>query len=124
MSTPPITVSLDASLVDAARAMYESNVGSVIVVDSEGRLSGIITRRDVLFLVATGEARKNPRVSTTMTTSVITALPEEPLSIVLSRMRDANIKHVVVTQNDKPVGVLSMRDIMGAVWKECSEKDP
>ena len=42
MSTPPVTVGVDASLIDAARAMYESNVGSVVVVDDNGGLAGIV----------------------------------------------------------------------------------
>jgi CBS domain-containing protein len=122
MSTPPITTSTDATLIDAAKAMYESNVGSVVVVDEKGELAGIVTRRDVLYLVATGEARRNPRVSTIMTTSVITVSPTEDLATALDRMRNAGIKHIVVTENNKPIGVVSMWDIMNAVWRECVER--
>ncbi len=119
MSTPPVTVGVDASLVDAARAMYESNVGSVVVVDDNGGLAGIVTRRDVIYLVATGEARRNPRVSSVMSASVITASPEEDLATVLDRMRSAGVRHIVVVEGGRPVGVVSMWDIMNTVWREC-----
>ncbi|PWU46023.1 hypothetical protein DLE60_24550 [Micromonospora globispora] len=48
MSTPPITVAPDASLVAAARIMDERHVKRLPVVDDLGRLVGIVTRGDLL----------------------------------------------------------------------------
>ena len=70
-------------------------------------------------MVATGEARRNPRVSSVMSASVITAGPEEDLATVLDRMRSAGVRHIVVVEDGKPVGVVSMWDILTTVWREC-----
>jgi CBS domain-containing protein len=48
MSAPALTVAPDASLSAAARVMYRRNVGRLLVIDSGGRLQGIVTRSDLL----------------------------------------------------------------------------
>lgn len=48
MSTPPVTISPDASLADAAQLMYDRGVKRLPVVDGAGRLAGIVSRIDVL----------------------------------------------------------------------------
>lgn len=120
MSTPTIVARMNDTLEDAARLMYESGVGSIVVVDDDGRLAGILTRRDVLYLVAKGEAKRNPRLSTIMSTSVITGSPDEALSSILHKMRDAGVKHVVIVDDkEKPVGIVSMWDILMSIAREC-----
>lgn len=124
MSTPVVSIQPDSTLEEASRVMYESNVGSVVVVEPGGRLAGILTRRDVLYLVASGEARRNPRVSTVMATSVITGSMDEELSSILSKMKTAGVKHVVVVDDeDKPVGIVSMWDVLMSVARECLMDD-
>ncbi len=122
MSTPPVTVGLDASVSEASRVMYTNNVGSVVVVDGEGRVAGILTRRDILRLVATGEAARDPKVESVMAAGVVTAGERDSLSSILSRMRAAGVKHVVVVdEGERPVGVVSMWDILGLLAGECIE---
>ncbi|WP_405521739.1 CBS domain-containing protein [Streptomyces canus] len=60
MSTPPITVSADNTIVEAARTMAQNRVERLPVLDEEGRLVGIVTRRDLLkvFLRPDAEIRK------------------------------------------------------------------
>jgi CBS domain-containing protein len=48
MSAPPVTIGADASVADAAKLMYERGVKRLPVVDSSGRLAGIVSRIDVL----------------------------------------------------------------------------
>jgi CBS-domain-containing membrane protein len=48
MSQPPITVPLDTTLADAARLMQVRNVRRLIVVDSRGKIAGIVSRSDLL----------------------------------------------------------------------------
>lgn len=52
MSGPPLTIAADASLSAAARMMYHSDVGRLLVVDSDSRLHGIVTRSDLLKIHA------------------------------------------------------------------------
>jgi CBS domain-containing protein len=48
MTSPAITIGLDARLAEAARVMQERNVRRLIVVDGRGRIAGIATRSDLL----------------------------------------------------------------------------
>jgi CBS domain-containing protein len=48
MTTPVVTVEAGRSLVDAARLMYERRLRSAPVVDDDGRLVGMVARRDLL----------------------------------------------------------------------------
>ena len=48
MSAPALTIGADASLPAAARVMYRSDVGRLLVVDGDSRLRGIVTRSDLL----------------------------------------------------------------------------
>lgn len=124
MSTPVVVANLEETLQDAARRMYESNVGSVVVVDKDGGLAGILSRRDILYLVASGEARKNPSLSTVMTASVITGAPNESLSSILDKMRSAGVKHIVIVDDEgKPIGMVSMWDILMSIARECLDEE-
>jgi len=60
MSVPPVTVRADNTITEAARAMTQSRVERLPVVDEEDRLVGIVTRRDLLqvFLQPDGEIRR------------------------------------------------------------------
>ena len=120
MSSPPITVSEDSDLEYTARVMYENRVGSVLVV-SRGVLKGIVTRTDIVYMVASGIARRNPKVKDVMTTSLITARPDEPLYRVMDKMRELGIRHIPIVDDDqKPLGVITMTDIL----KHIAEKTP
>jgi CBS domain-containing protein len=52
MSTPPITISPQASVIEAARQMHERGVKRLPVIDEAGRLVGIVSRIDVLSVFA------------------------------------------------------------------------
>jgi CBS domain-containing protein len=113
MSTPPITVRASESLWQAARVMYEAGVGSVIVVDEHGRVTGILTSRDILRLLALGVAARNPPVGDVMSVNVVTASRDESLGAIAERMREAGIRHVpIVDSEGRPLGIVTQTDLL------------
>ena len=48
MTTDPMTVSSQATIADAARIMRDADIGDVIVLDESGKVSGIVTDRDLV----------------------------------------------------------------------------
>lgn len=52
MSAPPVSIGPSVSLPAAGRTMYRRNVGRLLVVDTTGRLRGIVTRKDLLKVYA------------------------------------------------------------------------
>jgi len=116
MSTPAITIDRDAPLEDAAKLMKENNIGSVIVVSKEGRIEGIITERDLVFAMAEGKVGRKYPIWMFMTENPLTISPGAPITEALKIMRDANIRHLpVVDKEGKPIGMLSIRDLVEAI---------
>ena len=109
---PPVTVSRDATVVEAARQMKQRNVGSVLVLDA-GRLAGIFTERDALFrLLAEGRDPHATRLADVMTTQPQTIHPDEPFVRALRMMHEGKFRHLPVVEFDRPLGVVSVRDAL------------
>jgi CBS domain-containing protein len=99
-----------------ADEMLAKKIGSLLVIDKEGALVGIISERD--FLTIVGEHTKDWEditVSDVMTKEVVTAAPEDTLEQVMSIMTEHHIRHIPVIGNDKIVGVLALGDIINAL---------
>ena len=109
---PSVTVSRDATVVEAARQMKTRNVGSVLVLD-DGRLAGIFTERDALFRVLA--AARDPATTTlgeVMTPQPQTMHPDEPFVRALRVMHEGKFRHLPVVEFGRPLGVVSVRDAL------------
>ncbi len=117
MSTPPITVDKETPIEQAAKVMDDNNISSVMVVDKDGRLVGIFTDRDLRFAVAEGKVGKGLPIHMLMTENPITISPSDLVIDAMKKMRDADIKHLPVVDGEgKPLGMITMRDIIDAAW--------
>ncbi len=117
MSVPPVTAPEDVTVSDVARLMYDSKIGSVLIVDNQGKLIGIVTERDITHACAMGILGKETKAFAIMTENPITATPQMPVEEAFKKMKEANIRHLpVVDENGKPVGALSLRDVTDALF--------
>lgn len=113
MEVPPITVEQDLTIDDAAKLMWEKNVGSVIVVDRTARMIGIVTEKDVVFSVSKSMIGRGIPVSSIMSRTVLKAGPNESIATSVEKMRKAGVRHLpVVDRSGKPLGMISMRDAL------------
>jgi CBS domain-containing protein len=109
LALPPET-----SVREAARAMADRNVGSVIVVE-DGRLVGIFTERDALVSVLAGGLDPvTTKLSSVMVRKVLTVSPDRSLVNALHRMRDNGFRHMPVVENGVPIGMVSVRDALAS----------
>ncbi len=116
MSTPPIIAKDYTPVEEIARLMNENNIGSVMIVDPSGCLTGIITERDLIFAIANGKIGKNLPAYMIMTENPITIEPDAPIDEALKKMRENNIRHLpVINSEKKPVGMVSLRDVIDAI---------
>jgi len=114
MQTPAITVPEEMTLDDAARVLWAKNIGSVIVVNKQDRMIGILTERDMLFAISKALIGKDVPVSSIMSQTDLIASPNEGVATVLDRMIKANVRHLPVVDSDaRPLGMISTRDLMG-----------
>jgi CBS domain-containing protein len=112
MTTVVLTVGPEHTLRDAARRMTERGVGAAVVIDEEQAGPGIITERDVLRSVGSGEGPDEERVRDHLTANVILATPDWSLEQAASEMVRGAFRHIVVVEGSDVVGILSMRDIV------------
>ncbi len=97
---------------DVAIRMYEKRVGSVVVVDDEEKPIGIVTERDMVYVVARALAPDTP-VWMVMTENPVVINENALVTEAMEKMRVQNIRHLpVVNDEGKLVGMISFRDIM------------
>ncbi|MDW8360686.1 MAG: CBS domain-containing protein [Candidatus Caldarchaeum sp.] len=113
MSSPPVVVGEDATIDDVSRVMWDSGVGSVLIVDRENRLVGIITERDILYAASHLMFGKDVKAKSLMSKNLVTAYAEDLVASVVEKMKDFNIRHIpVVDSEGRPLGVISSRDVL------------
>jgi len=106
-----VTVSPEASVLEAARLMNHHRIGSVVVT-IDGRLVGIFTERDVLQrVVAEQRDPASTAVAQVMTTYVACATPETTLNELRSVIREKRIRHIPVIAEGKVAGMVSIGDL-------------
>ena len=105
----PIVCREDRSVREAVAIMHARGVGSVVVVDADARPVGIFSERDLVAAVARGEDRRS--VAELMTRAPL-ALPGHAFAYEAALTMIANrIRHVLVTDDGKLIGVVSERDL-------------
>lgn len=116
MTTPAVSVKMDVPVEEAAKIMDEKRISSILIVDESGKLVGIFTDRDLRFAAANNKIGKGIPIHMLMTENPITITPNEPVTEALRKMRDADVKHLpVVDKENRPVGVVAVRDVLDAV---------
>ncbi len=95
-----------------AKMMVEHDVGSIPVLDSDGRLEGIVTDRDLCCeIIAEGCSITTP-ISELMSEPVHTVQPDASLEEVESRMRQYRIRRLPVVDDDNRLkGFISIGDL-------------
>jgi CBS domain-containing protein len=111
MSRNLVRIGPEARLPDAARAMVERRVGSILVFEGE-RLVGILTERDVLREAASG-AFEGRSVAQAMTANPDVIGADESLEQAAVVMLHGGFRHLPVVEGGRVVGILSMRDLLG-----------
>lgn len=105
----------DDNLAVVAKLMWDNDCGFVPVIDAAGRVSGVITDRDICIAAATRRLLpEHISAAQAMTHSPIqTALPDEPVEKALDAMKQFRVRRLPVVANDGTVkGVISMNDIV------------
>ncbi|HEX2239759.1 MAG TPA: CBS domain-containing protein [Actinomycetota bacterium] len=111
MTKDPITLDSGATITEAARAMRDSDVGNVIVLES-GKICGIVTDRDITVrAVAEGRAAESTRLGDICTRDITTISPDDSVDDAARLMREKAIRRLPVVENDQPVGIVALGDL-------------
>ena len=113
MSQPVVTCPADSTLDQAARLMWEFDCGVVPVVGDDGRLTGVVTDRDICMAAYTqGRALNAIPVSTAMAKQVVAAHDDDSVESVETLMRTSQVRRVpILDGEDRVTGLVSMNDL-------------
>jgi CBS domain-containing protein len=113
------TIGDEMKLTQALQTLVNNNIGGLLVLNSSGKIAGILTERDVLRI-----SYKNPDqinsllVKDVMTSQLIIVEPEDEISYVEIIMTENRIRHLPVVHNNILVGLISIGDVVKHLIKE------
>jgi signal-transduction protein with cAMP-binding, CBS, and nucleotidyltransferase domain len=112
MSAQVLIIGPAHTLREAARMMAARRVGAAVVVNPDNAGVGILTERDILMSVASGESPDAEAAGEHCTQDVVFAARHWTMEGAAAAMVRGGFRHLVVVEGQDVVGLLSMRDIV------------
>ncbi|GAC1425556.1 MAG: hypothetical protein NVSMB57_16950 [Actinomycetota bacterium] len=114
MHTDVLEMEMASTLQEAAHAMRERNVSSLLVTE-HGRLVGIVTERDHVVAMSDGVDANVAHVRDYMTSNPVSVLPDASIEEATKVMLEHGFRHLpIIDEDHKLLGVVSMRDLARA----------
>ena len=119
-----LTYKQDASVFEAVQEMTKNNFGSVVVVNDDETVAGIVTERDVMMrLVNNGMDAKKTKLSEIMTTDIRVAKEDDNLLEWLRIMSNERFRRLpIVDDSGKVVNIMTQGDFVSYTWPELLER--
>ncbi|MBK5283619.1 MAG: CBS domain-containing protein [Nitrospiraceae bacterium] len=115
MRTSMETIASERTVLEAAQTMAEKRIGSLLVLEA-GEMVGIVTETDVVRKVIAARLPANStRVGAVMNYPLIQIDINRTVRDASRRMAEERIRHLAVTEENKVVGLLSVRDLVKMV---------
>jgi CBS domain-containing protein len=107
------TVAPDAQLRTVAWNLRSRAIGALVVVDGEGAILGVIAERDIVHALAEHGANVlTLRAAQVMNRAIVTCTAEDSITSVMAQMTRQRIRHVVVVQEGRLHGIVSIGDVV------------
>jgi CBS domain-containing protein len=120
MSPNPLTISADATVMRAAKAM-EKHDASCVFVKSKGKIVGIITERDITRrVVGKGLSPKTTKVKSVMTFQIVVTPPDTSIEEALKVMTTNKVRRLpVVDEKGDMIGLVGTADVAKALAEKA-----
>lgn len=109
-----VSAAPEDTLGELAEHLAEADAGSALVLEY-GRLTGILTSRDIVRAVAARVHPSEGRVREWMSAAPVTADRELPIDDAARLMLQGGFHHLPVIENERPVGVVGLRSVVSAL---------
>lgn len=107
------TVALGATVHEAAQLMARDALGSLVVVDGEGRAVGMLTDRDLAVRVVGREVDpEGLAVESVMTTPLVSVDVGDSMHAVVERMKTRGVRRLPVLEDGRPVSIVALDDLL------------
>ena len=119
----PLVLKSGQSVKEAVELMQHNRLGCVLVVRG-GKLSGILTERDVLLKsIGSGKDMSKAKVDDIMTHDPEAFQPDDSVAFVLNSMSVGGYRHVpIVNEKNEPLAVVSVKDIVAFLVEHLPEE--
>jgi CBS domain-containing protein len=123
MTEAAVTDAPDDTLAEASAKMWKQQTGSLLVMEAD-RLIGIVTERDLLRVVGSGQDPKSINLRDVMTKDVVTVERDASIQEAASIMFERWFRHLPVVGNQgNVVGIVSLRDLLTMVARGMEEPE-
>ena len=107
-----VTTHADCPLDDLIAILAERRIGTVVVVDRDQQVIGIVSERDIIRHLSTGGTTADTFAKNIMTSNVITVENNVTSAQLMQLITEHHIRHVPITCDGKLVGIVSIGDVV------------
>ena len=117
------TIEAIATLSAAAGLLAKHRIGALIVCGADGRVTGILSERDIVAAIAArGAAALDETVGAVMTRKVETCGQSETIGSIMERMTAGKFRHMPVVEQNRLIGVVSIGDVVKCRLEEIERE--
>jgi CBS domain-containing protein len=113
------SISAESSVYEALEQLEDNNLGSLVVLEDNGKLDGIFTERDYARkVILKGRSSRETHVRDIMTEDPIFVTPDTKIDECMKLMTDKHIRHLPVMENGQLTGLISIGDLVKYIMDE------
>jgi CBS domain-containing protein len=117
-----VTTHADCSLDDLIATLAERRIGTVVVVDRDQQVVGIVSERDIIRHLSTGGTTADTYAKNIMTSKVITVENNVTSAQLMQLITEHHIRHVPITCDGKLVGIVSIGDVVKRLLEKYEQE--
>jgi CBS domain-containing protein len=107
------TIAPTATIAEATKLLAERKIGALVVTGAGGRVTGILSERDIVRALARyGATALQIPLTDVMTRKVVTCAPSDTVSFLMESMTEGKFRHLPVTEDSRLVGIISIGDVV------------
>jgi CBS domain-containing protein len=117
-----VTTRADCPLDDLIAILAGRRIGTVVVVDRDHQVIGIVSERDIIRHLSTGGTTADTLTKNIMTSKVITVENNVTSAQLMQLMTEHRIRHVPITRDGKLVGIVSIGDVVKRLLEKYEQE--
>ena len=117
-----VTTHADCPLDDLIAILAKRRIGTVVVVDRDQQVIGIVSERDIIRHLSTGGTTAGTYAKNIMTSKVITVENNVTSAQLMQLITEHHIRHVPITCDGKLVGIVSIGDVVKRLLEKYEQE--
>ena len=117
-----VTTHADCPLDDLIAILAERRIGTVVVVDRDQQVIGIVSERDIIRHLSAGGTTAATFAKNIMTSKVITVENNVTSAQLMQLITEHHIRHVPITRDGKLVGIVSIGDVVKRLLEKYEQE--